>query len=394
MVPAMAAIYLHKCRTALVSTLLLTALACASQPKQQPAPKAVAAPAVQPMSSEEALILPSISEGLKPHIELGVAAEPYLLAEQGAVIAHHFHRLTAENSMKWGEVCRLPDRCDWQKADLIADFARQHGMKMTGHTFVWHMMYPAWLFKDGNQPASKNLVTERLSQHISQMVKRYADVIDNWDVVNEAISDQPDQMWRSGNQPSKWYETFGSGEYVEVAFRLAGEAVAQFAPNTKLYYNDYSIENLEKRNKVLEMVRGLRQKGIRIDGIGIQGHINLKWPNCADLARAIDDFAAQQLLVKISELDVSVYVDDDLDKKVYQPEVAYDAILEQRLAQRYVDVFGVFRDKASLLTSVTFWGLSDDHSWLNGWPIGRKNYPLLLDRTHHPKLAMKRLLEM
>jgi endo-1,4-beta-xylanase len=346
-----------------------------------------------PKSSEAALSLPSLSEKSNGSPMLGVAVEPYLLNEQGPVIVKHFRRLVTENAMKWGEVCRSAQRCDFQRADTVANFARQNNMKMTGHTFVWHQMYPAWLFRDGVGQASREVLTERLRKHIFTMVERYADVVDNWDVVNEAISDKPGKLWRQLPEQSKWYEAFGGEGYIETAFRLAAEATAKYAPSTKLYYNDYSIENPEKRQKVIEMIRGLRQKGVRIDGVGIQGHINLTWPTTTELAKAIDEFSKENLLVKISELDISVYSSDDLERKKYQPEVTYDANLEQRLAQRYVEVFEVFRAKAASITSVTLWGLSDDHTWLNGWPLGRKNYPLLIDRMHQPKLAMKRLLE-
>jgi endo-1,4-beta-xylanase len=382
-------------RLRLTSLVLLACLAgCTLKPRPTAAasskPPVAAAAAAQ--SSEQALALPSLSERWAP-LSLGVAAEPYTLAEQGAVLARHFRRMTAENAMKWGEVCRAEKRCDWTKADTLAAFARQHGMKMTGHAFVWHQMYPAWLFKEGQAPVSKAVLIERMRKHIFQMVERYADVVDNWDVVNEAISDRPGQLWRQSSEQSKWYEAFGSEQYVEVAFRLAAEATARFAPETKLYYNDYSLESAEKRQKALTMVRELRKKGVRIDGVGLQGHGSLVWPSIPDFAKAIDDFAAEGLLVKVSELDVSVYSGDDLEKKVYQKEFAYDANLERQLAERYRALFKLFRDKAPSLSSVTLWGMSDDHTWLNGWPLGRRNYPLLLDRLHQPKLAFRRLLE-
>jgi endo-1,4-beta-xylanase len=374
----------------------LSILACTPRvPPSRAEPIAASKTATAPVvkSSDAALGLPSLCEKLGSNFSLGVAAEPYLLDEQGPVIAKHFRRLVTENAMKWGELCHTAKHCDFTRADIVADFARKNGMKMTGHTFVWHLMYPAWLFKDGRGVASREVLTERLREHVHQLVQRYADVVDNWDVVNEAISDKPNQMWRQQPEQSKWYEAFGGEGYVETAFRIAEEATAKYAPDTKLYYNDYGIENPDKRRKVIEMIRGLRKKGVRIDGVGIQGHINLNWPTVDELGQAIDELAEERLLVKISELDISVYAADDLEQKRYQKELDYDEVLEKRLAQRYVDVFQVFRSRAAKLTSVTLWGLSDDHTWLNGWPLGRKNYPLLFDRMHQPKLAIKRLLE-
>jgi endo-1,4-beta-xylanase len=389
---------MNRARPAVSALLTLSLLACTPRSRSQPTPQVPQAstPVVSSpvKSSEAALNLPSLSEKFGQSLSIGVAAEPYLLNEQGPVIAKHFRRLVTENAMKWGDICRVKNRCDFGKADTVADFARKNGMKMTGHTFVWHQMYPAWLFKDGQGPASRDQLTERLRTHIFQLVERYADVVDNWDVVNEAVSDKPNVQWRQKPEQSMWYEAFGGEGYIETAFRIAAEATAKFAPDTKLYYNDYSIENPEKRQKVITMIRDLRKKGVRVDGVGIQGHMNLSWPKGEELAKAIDEFAAEKLLVKVSELDISVYDKDDLDRKVYQKEVVYDATLEQRISERYVEIFKVLLSKSDKLTSVTFWGLSDDHTWLNGWPIGRKNYPLLFDRQHQPKLALKRLLEL
>jgi len=143
---------------------------------------------------------------------------------------------------------------------------------------------------------------------------------------------------------------------------------------------------------VIAMIHQLRAAGVRIDGIGIQGHINLDWPSAAELRKTIDDFAAEGLLVKISELDVSVYVRDDKERHVYEAPRANSPELEAQIAERYAEVFAVFRDCASKLTSVTLWGVSDDHSWLNYWPLARKNFPLLFDHEHRAKAALTKVL--
>jgi endo-1,4-beta-xylanase len=344
--------------------------------------------------SNRASGLPSLAEHFSECFAVGVAAEPTVLQEQGEIVAHHFRRLTAENAMKFGALSCREHELDFAKADVIAKFARQHSMKMTGHTFVWHQMHPGWLFKAGDAAASREVVSQRLRDFIFRMTERYSDVVDNWDVVNEAISDRPDTLWRNGSEHSQWFETFGSEDYVVLAFQYAAEAAARFAPDTKLYYNDYDIEIPSKRQKVIEAVRELRSREVRIDGVGIQGHIKLDWPSASELAQAIDDFAAEELLVKISELDISIYTQDDVLNHVFQAEIADSAELDERIAARYAEVFSVFREKAKKLTSVTLWGVSDDQSWLNYWPARRKNYPLLFDREHEPKAALLSVLEL
>ncbi len=142
------------------------------------------------------------------------------------------------------------------------------------------------------------------------------------------------------------------------------------------------------------MVRWLRGQGVRIDGVGTQGHWNIEWPSTAEIAAAIDDFAAENLEVKVSELDVSIYAQDDHAAKKWQPEIEFTPELQDQLTARYAEIFAVLRDKAAVLTHVTYWGVSDDHTWLNSWPVGRKNHPLLFDRQHQPKPALKAILEL
>ena len=340
-----------------------------------------------------ALALPSLAQKFAADFDVGAAVMPFQTRDVPDILARHFNRLTAENDMKFGAVCPSP-RCNFAAADEIADFARKHGMKMSGHTFVWHQMQPGWVFQDQGKPASRELVSQRLHDHIFAMTKRYADVIDNWDVVNEAISDTPGKTYRDAAEGSPWFKTFGSRDYIKLAFQYAAEAATAHDPTVKLYYNDYNIVIPEKRAKVLELVRWLRSEGVRIDGVGEQGHFNIEWPSTADVAAAIDEFSAENLEVKISELDVSLYARDDHANKKWQPVTEFTPELQAQLAQRYADLFRVFRSKASILTQVTFWGVSDDHTWLNSWPIGRRNDPLLLDRNHQPKAAFRAILEL
>ena len=340
------------------------------------------------------LDLPSLAQHFLAAFELGVALEPETLETSGDVVAHHFRRLTAENVMKWGELCPAEGHYSWGRADAIANFARRHGMRMTGHTLLWHQQQPDWLFFEGSAVASRATLLSRLRNHVFSMIERFADVVDNWDVVNEAISDEPNTFWRGPREHSKWFSLFGSEEFVEQAFRFALEAIDRYAPKTRLYYNDYNIEGADKRAKVIDMVRALRNKGVRIDGVGIQGHINLAWPAGAELGRTIDDLVGEGLEVKVSELDVSVYTEDDRDRNAYQEALPYGPDLDAALAQRYLEIFDVLISRAQSLTSVVFWGLDDALTWLNAFPLVRPNYPLLIDREGKPKLAFERLLDM
>lgn len=340
------------------------------------------------------LQLESLSRHFRGVLDLGVALEPEELDLHGDVVAHHFSRLTAENAMKFGELSRIEGHYRWERADAIANFARRHGMRMTGHTLLWHRMQPEWLFTFAHQNDSREVLGRRLREHVFCVVERYADVVDNWDVVNEAVSDRMGELWRGASESSAWYGTFGNADFVELAFRYAAEATDRYCPNAKLYYNDYDLEKPEKRDKAICVLRHLRSRGIRVDGVGLQGHVQLVWPSALEFGRAIDEFAAEALAVKISELDVSVYAEDVHDAKTHQPPTEYGSELEATLADRYVELFKLFVSRAQTLTSVVLWGVSDDRSWLNSFPIRRPNYPLLFDHAHLPKLALRRLLEI
>ncbi len=346
----------------------------------------------QPRDHSAALELPSLSAKMKEYFSVGAAIEPVQLSEVGDILVHHFDRLTAENAMKLGPLCKTPE-CDFSDADKIAEFARKNDMKMTGHAFVWHRMYPAWYFKDGNQAASRDLVSERLHDHIFTMTERYADVVDNWDVVNEAISDAKDKTYRDGDEGSKWYTAFEGKEYIKAAFEHAAAAAEEHDPDVKLYYNDYNVVKADKRKKIIEMVNWLREEGVRVDGVGLQAHWNLEWPPAADIRAAIDELSAQDLDVKISELDVSIYTKDDHGNEEWQPEIEFTPELQNKLTARYEEIFEIFLEKSDVLDQVTLWGVSDDRTWLNYWPAQRENHPLLFDREHQPKPALSAIIE-
>ena len=337
------------------------------------------------------------------YFTIGAATTPSKLAEVQNIVDFHFDRLTCENDMKWGVI--HPDANTWNftAADALADYARGRGITMTGHTLIWHNQLPAnnWIFANLTKGDANDIETlkGRMKNHIDTLVERYYDVIDNWDVVNEAISD-------SGGYrtDSPWYEYFGSADYIYWAFRYTKDALEAHDGGTgtstgKLYYNDYSVVNSSKLNDIINMVKWLRgeigtlpagESPIAIDGVGLQAHWNLTWPGKAAIENTITTLANAGLKVKISEMDISVY------GSASDGEVPLTSALEQQQAARYDEIFGVFRDPiyAPHISSVTFWGVSDDQSWLNSFPTpNRKNYPLLFNRAHFAKLAYDEIVD-
>jgi endo-1,4-beta-xylanase len=311
----------------------------------------------------------------KDYFTIGVAVSPSsVTGDQSGFILKNFGSLTCENVMKPAPIHPEENRYSWENADLIAGFARQNGLKMRGHTLVWHQQSPGWIFKDeqGN-PASKDLVLKRLKEHISQVVGRYKGTVYAWDVVNEVINDDNSKVYRE----SEWFKTCGS-DFIAAAFRFAHEA----DPDALLFYNDYNTENPVKREKIYNMIRGLLDEGVPIHGIGLQGHWSINNPSESQLRESLDIYSKLGIKIQVTELDVSVYPSDHKNPD----DDLFTAEREQKQLDQYKMIFRVLRDYRNVINGVTFWNVSDRSSWLDNFPVrGRKNYPLLFDQNLQPK---------
>ena len=318
------------------------------------------------------------------------------------VVARDFNALTAENCMK--PMFMQPNEGEYffKASDYCVDFAEANSMALVGHTLVWHAMTADWFFKDeAGQLPSRELMLERMRTHIDTVVGRYKGRIPYWDVVNEAVLYQG-----AGNsavfRESPWFKAIGE-DYIELAFRHT-HAVD---PDAKLYYNDYNMTKKEKVDFVLEMVSGMRAKGVPIHGVGMQGHWMLDWPSLSDIEYALRTFADAGIPVSITELDITVLPDppshsganvtDNVEfAEKYNPysQSVPDEVL-QKQADRYQEIFELFLKYKSNIERVSFWGTSDSQSWKNSYPMkGRTDYPLLFDRKFNSKPAYHSLLKL
>lgn len=314
------------------------------------------------------------------------------------IVTRHFNSATAENVLKWEKVHPEPGRYDFAPADRYVAFAEKRGMEVIGHTLVWHSQTPAWVFagKDG-APLDRETALERMREHIGTVVGRYKGRIKGWDVVNEAIDDGAEGTMRK----SKWREAIGD-DYIAKAFEYAHQA----DPAAELYYNDYNLTSAPKRAAALRIVNGLKRWGIRVDGVGEQGHWLIDGPSLGDIEATITDVAAAGVKVLITELDIDVLPRDpgmygaDLEKKAKfraETNLYPDALPKEKqdqLARRYADVFGLFLKHRDKVARVTLWGVTDAQSWLSNFPVpGRVNHPLLFDRHGKPKPAFDAVVE-
>jgi endo-1,4-beta-xylanase len=331
--------------------------------------------------------------GLKDHykkyfpIGVAVSAADLKDPQQVALILNQFSSLTPENAMKMAPIHPEENRYNWKDADSIVAFAQLHGLKVRGHNLCWHEQTPKWLFRDsvGNQ-VTKAVLLKRLKDHITAVVNRYKGKIYAWDVVNEAIDDDSTKFLRN----SLWYQICGD-DFIAKAFQYAHEA----DPNAILFYNDYNTERPEKRERVYRLLKQLVDAGVPINGVGIQAHWSVYEPEAEDLVATIKKFSSLGLKVQVTELDISIYPWEK-NRRALRPgeSDAYTPDLEKKQIEKYAEVFKVFRQYRDVITGVTFWNISDKHTWLDNYPVaGRKNYPLLFDQNLQPKKVYGKVVD-
>jgi endo-1,4-beta-xylanase len=319
----------------------------------------------------------------KSYFPIGVAVSPRALqTDEAGLILQQFGSMTAENAMKMGPIHPEENRYNFVGGDSIAAFAKRNNLKLRGHTLCWHNQTPRWFFTTATgDTVSKEILLQRLKEHITTVVTRYKDVIYAWDVVNEVISDRPDEFYRN----SAFYRICGE-DFIAKAFEYAHEA----DPKAVLFYNDYNEINPTKREKIIRMIKGLQAKGIPVHGIGLQGHWAVNEPSKEQLEKTLEDFSNLGLAMQVTELDISVYPKEHnaRDRKVSDYDTVFTTEKEAKQAEVYKMCFELFRKYKKSITGITFWNISDRNSWLDNFPVrGRKDYPLLFDKNLKAKKA-------
>lgn len=313
------------------------------------------------------------------------------------VLKTHFNSIVAENVMKSGMIQVKEGEFNFDQADKFIEIGKNNNFHIVGHTLIWHSQAPRWFFTDseGND-VNPEVLKQRMKDHIHTVVGRYKGQVKGWDVVNEAILD--DGSWRA----SKFYEILGE-DFIKFAFQFAHEA----DPEAELYYNDFSMANPGKREGVVKMVKNLQNQGIKIDGIGMQGHVGLEYPTIDEFEKSILAFSDLGVTVMITELDLSVLPSPRRDMGAdVSTNVEYQKSLnpyteglpdsvQRQFDERYMAFFRLFLDHHDRISRVTLWGINDGDSWKNGWPVrGRTDYPLLFNRDNTPKDVVDDIIQM
>jgi endo-1,4-beta-xylanase len=305
----------------------------------------------------------------------------------------HFICYTPEGAFKWGAIHPEPDTYRFDRADPYVDFVLNNGMKIHGHTLLWFQLNPAWLFQGrGGGLVLRTELLDRMEKHIFTVCGHYRGKVYSWDVVNEALSDVTEMkvMYRFddhklyGVEEDMWCRLLG-GDYIEYAFKWAHEA----DPTAKLYYNEYETYSPQtravckfKQEKMVALVNRLRDKGLHIDGMGIQGHFEHIDMVVEDLEAMIRRFGSLGLKVSISELDIGM-LKSARGKNPYPDRLPPD--LAHFQARLYARLFQMLKRNAQVVERVTFWGVSDKRTWKSR--VGRQDHPLLWDVHNQPKEA-------
>lgn len=331
----------------------------------------------------------SLKNAFKDNFYIGTALNTSQIEETdslvSALISKEFNSITAENIMKSMHIHPAKDTFNFELSDKFVAFGEKNNMFIHGHTLIWHSQLAPYMTQINDSTQMANF----MQNHINTIVGRYKGKVNSWDVVNEALND--DGTLRK----SIFLDAIGE-DYIQIAFELAANA----DPEVDLYYNDYSMTNPAKREGAIKLIKKIQESGVKVDGIGMQGHWDLQGPSIEEIEKSILDYAALGVKVAITELDISVIpspwnlkgadINQNFEGSEFMnpyPESLPDSI-QNKLAERYADIFKLFLKHQDKISRVTFWGVNDGQSWKNDWPIkGRTNYPLLFDREFKPKKA-------
>jgi endo-1,4-beta-xylanase len=364
----------------------------------------------------------SLKEAYAGKFLIGTSTDLRGLSEaELANIKLHYDINTPENSMKPQPIHPSEDKYNFETPDAMIEWCEQNGIKVFGHTLLWHSQTAPWFFqavnpkveegatqpprprgpRDPNAPrptqsemwrnsiqgemATREVALQRLKDHIMTVAGRYKGKVIGWDVANESIEDGGDGTTENLRDYS-WYKVVGP-DVLTLAFKWAREA----DPDAELYYNDYNIEkgavaNTGKHASSMLLLKRLIAEGAPITGVGIQGHWHLD-TDLADVEKAIQNYASLGLRVSITELDVTSTGNNSGEFNVSQGERKIPAENYQKQAEVYKELFEIFKRNANVIDRVTFWGISDTRSWRRGQDA------LIFDGQLQPKPSFHAIIE-
>jgi len=326
--------------------------------------------------------IPSIFQTLSPYFPVGMAVDATdLYGPHEQLMTKHFNSMTSGNDMKWSSVESTKGSFNYAAADAQVGVAVCNDMLVRGHNLVWATgaQTPSYATGDGtNSPANQAIVISNVQEHIQNEVTHFGTKVNVWDVVNEPLDpSQPDCLVHG-----PFYRVLGKS-YIDVAL----QAARQYAPaGTKLFINDYSTADPNRLACLVQVVNDLRTRGIPLDGVGHEMHNAINYPSVAAMVNSINTIADNfpGIDQQVTEYDESVYNAGD-NHSDYGNNLPPSVLAEQ--GWLYADTFDAYKSLAGKISRVTIWGMADDDTWLDSFPINRTDYPLPFDHVLQAKPA-------
>ncbi len=334
--------------------------------------------------------IPSIYETLSYYFPVGAEVDTTTISGVHAqLLTKHFNSIVSGNDMKWSSVEPTEGTFTFATADTEVSFAVSNNMLIRGHNLVWATgaQTPSWVFLEADgvtplsaaNPADVQLLTQRIQNHIQVEVQHFGSKVYVWDVVNEPLDPtQPDCLAHG-----PFYQILGKS-YIDIAL----EAARLYAPpGTQLFFNDYSTTDPNRLACMVSVAKDLTNRGIPLDGVGHEMHNAINYPSIGAMVNAIETVATALpgLKQQITEMDISVYNagNNTSNYGANGGTVPASIIAEQGwLVAQY---FTALRQLRGTLSAVTFWGMADDDTWLDGFPITRLDLPLPFDTSLQAK---------
>ncbi len=342
---------------------------------------------------------PSLKMSAGDRFLMGVSVSQSDLEDPGnrSLLVRQFNVITPENCMKPQSIQPKAGEFVFAPSDRLIDFAKKHQFEVVGHCLLWAKddRTSQWMLVEGDHPVEREVLLKRIQDHIENVVTRYADDVSMWDVVNEAINDSGDELYRESI-----YTRLTGDEFIELAFRTA----RKHDPSALLIYNDYDCHRPHKREKLVQFLTEMKRRDVPIDAYGIQGHLSLGDDSVDQLRLTLNELRKLGMKVVITELDIDVvgregwWADNGSRRERLRhfdpyPNACPDELL-QKEADQYAALFQLFVENSDIIERVSFWNLHDGRSWLNYFPWRRTNYPLLFDRERNPKPAYDAVLKV
>jgi len=329
------------------------------------------------------LLCPAFAQSLRQEAEnggilVGTAVNPIYLSEPAyaATLAREYNMLEPEDAMKWYTVQPDEKTINFTPADQLVEFAAAHGMKVRGHTLLWGGHDPKWL-----SSRTPKQLSQILRKHIKLEVGRYRGRVFAWDVVNEAFDENgklKDSVWY--NRPGIGMADRGTA-YIEQAFRWAHAT----DPQALLFYNEADAEAMNRKSDaVYAMVKAFKERGVPIDGVGLQMHIFDLNPDVNGIATNMQRLTALGLQVHITELDVALPVDEN-GHPLHPEDFALQAEIYREIATVCLQHSGC--------TALQTWGFTDKYSWIGWFTHKTKGAAVPFDRQYKPKPAYDALMQ-